>query len=81
MNEIAAGAEATPNINVYGSEPDYRASVAQYQLDSIDSLKRKLAQFPEGAIFTWSFGGEAKEGASVLADLRAFLKAHGMTIN
>ena len=80
VTEIAAVAEATPNINVYGSAPDYHASVAQYQTDSIDSLKRKLAQFPEGTIFTWSFGGEEKEGPSILADLRVFLKGHDMTI-
>jgi len=81
VNDIASQAEVIPNINVYGSEPDYHASVAQYQADSIDSLKQKLAQFPEGSTFTWSFGGEEKEGAAILADLRAFLKAHGMTIN
>jgi len=80
VNEITAEADATPIINAYGSEQNYHASVAQYQVDSIDSLKRKLAQFPEGTIFTWSFGGEEKDGASILADLRLFLKAHGMTI-
>jgi hypothetical protein len=80
VNEITVEAEATPNINVYGSGEDYHASVAQYQADSIDLLKQKLAQFPQGTTFTWSFGGEEKEGASILADLRAFLKGHGMTI-
>jgi hypothetical protein len=80
VNEITAEAEATPNINVFGSEQDYHASVAQYRVDSIDLLKEKLAQFPKGAIFAWWFSGEEKEGASILADLRAFLKARGMTI-
>lgn len=80
MKDITEGAEATPNINVYGSAPDYRGSVAQYQTDSLDALKQKLVQFPQGAVFTWSFGGDEKEGAAVLADLRAFLKGRGMTI-
>jgi hypothetical protein len=80
VQEIATEAETAPNINVYGSEPNYHASVAQYQVDSIDSLKRKLAQFPEGTIFTWSFSGDEKEGASILADLGLFLKGYGMTI-
>jgi hypothetical protein len=80
VNEITTEAEDTPNTNVYGSAQGYHASVAQYQVDSIDSLKRKLAQFPEGTVFTWSFGGEEKEGASILADLRLFLKGRGMTI-
>jgi hypothetical protein len=80
VQEIARGATAAPNINVYGSEPSYHASVAQYQVNSIESLKRKLAQFPEGTIFTWSFSGDEKDGGSVLTDLRAFLKGHSMTI-
>jgi hypothetical protein len=80
VKEITEGAEATPSINVYGLAPDYRGSVAQYQTDSLDALKQKLAQFPQGTVFTWSFGGDEKEGAAVLADLRAFLKARGMTI-
>ena len=81
VSALAASAEeATHLINVYGFEPDYHASVAQYEVDSIDSLKQKLAQFPEGASFTWSFAGNEAQGASILADLRAFLKSHGMTI-
>ncbi len=80
VQEIASEAAATPNISVYGSEQSYHASVAQYHVDSIDRLKRKLAQFPEGTIFTWSFSGDKKEGTSILADLRAFLKRHGMTV-
>jgi hypothetical protein len=44
------------------------------------SLKQKLAQFPKGTIFAWSFAGDEKEGASILADLREFLKGYGMTI-
>ena len=80
VQEITAQAAATPNVNVYGSPDGRRGSVAQYQVDSIGSLKRKLAQFPEGTQFTWLFSGDQRDGASVLADLRAFLKSHGMTI-
>ena len=80
VDEIASQGEEIPHINVYRSDPDYQGSVAQYQADSLDSLKQKLAQFPQGSTFTWSFAGEEKEGAAVLADVRAFLKAHGMTV-
>ena len=80
VNEVVSQIEGIPNINVYRSDPDYQGSVAQYQADSLDSLKQKLAQFPQGSTFTWSFAGEEKEGAAVLADVRAFLKAHGMTV-
>lgn len=80
VQEIITEAEAAPNINVYRLAPDYRASVAQYQAGSLDALKQKLVQFPQGTVFTWSFGGDEKEGAAVLADLRAFLKGRGMTI-
>jgi len=80
VHEIAEEAAAAPNINVYGSEPTYHASVAQYQINSVVSLKQKLAQFPKGTIFAWSFAGDEKEGASILADLREFLKGYGMTI-
>ena len=80
VQEIARQATGPSNINVYGSKQNYHASVAQYRVDSIDSLKQKLGQFPEGTVFTWSFGGDEKEGVSILADLRAFLKEHGMSI-
>ncbi len=70
-----------PIINAYRvSQGQYSAIVNQYHLESLDRLKEKLAQFPEGTIFQWSFSGDTKDGASALAEIRAFLEQHGMTV-
>src|SRR5208337_2928086 len=56
------------------------ASVNQYGLDSLDSLRQKLSQFPKGTAFKWAVEGPAEDAAPVLAEIRAFLKNHGMTL-
>jgi hypothetical protein len=77
---VVSEAARTPTIVAFGPAPSYHASVAQYQVDSIDSLKQKLGQFSNGTHFRWSFSGDEKEGLSILADLRTYLKDRGMTI-
>jgi hypothetical protein len=63
-----------------GYEGEYSATVNQYQLDSLDSLKQKLAQFPKGTVFNWAFADDTKDGAPILAEIQGFLAEHGMTI-
>jgi hypothetical protein len=79
--EMMAQYSATPVINVFsGNEGHYSATVNQYQLDSLDSLKQKLTQFPKGTVFDWAFADDVKDGAPILAQIQAFLAEHGMTI-
>jgi hypothetical protein len=72
---------ATPLITVcLAYEGQYSSTVNQYQLDSLDSLKQKLAQFPKGTVFNWAFPDDTKDGAPILAEIQGFLAEHGMTI-
>jgi hypothetical protein len=59
----------------------YQITVAQYQLDSMASLKRKLAQFPEGTVFTLEVNDPYPTAASrVAAEVKSFLEEHGMKL-
>lgn len=81
LQDINTECSDAPVINIFvQAEGRYSASVNQYQLDSLDALKHKLAQFPTGTTFKWAFGGEPKDAAPVLADIRTFLDEHGMEI-
>ena len=76
VQQIIQASTATPVINVFSSaEGRYSATVNQYRVDSLDSLKQKLVQYPEGTTFTWAFAGDAKEGTPILADIRSFSKS------
>ena len=76
-----AQCSGTPRITVSPAyEGHYSATVNQYQLDSLDSLKQKLIQFPRGTIFEWVFADDVKDGTPILAEIRGFLAEYGMTI-
>jgi hypothetical protein len=56
----------------------FHALLAQYEFQSIDDLKAKLAQFPSGTKFFFSVkAGESNDQSR--ADLLAFLNSHGMS--
>ena len=61
---------------------DARFDVLQYNLNSLDSLEKKLSQFPSGSSFVWSdaFAGSSPDAAKNFAELSHFLKAHGMSL-
>jgi hypothetical protein len=56
--------------------------VLQYHLNSLDSLRNKLSQFPLGSSFVWSEGSAmpSAEGVKNFIELSQFLKAHGMSL-
>jgi hypothetical protein len=56
--------------------------VLQYHLESLDSLRNKLSQFPLGSSFVWSEASAtpSAEGAKNFVELSHFLKAHGMSL-
>lgn len=55
----------------------FRATVVQYTLSSMRALKDKLIQFPPGTKFTLFLSMGEPES---IADLRAFLESHGMSL-
>ncbi len=62
----------------YSSQNRFHARVAQYDFQSMDDLKAKLAQFPAGTKFFFSFtAGEASD--QTRSELLAFLNSHGMS--
>ena len=61
--------------------PRFHARVAQYYLDSMDSLKNKLNQFPSGTKFAVSTTpNDSTADDQGLSEIRAFLSSHGMSI-
>lgn len=55
----------------------FYARVAQYELHSMDALKKKLTQFPSGTKFLISISPVDDQ---TLIDLRTFLSNHGMSL-
>lgn len=66
----------------HGSEPfPFHARVAQYEFQSLDALKEKLAQFPSGTVFFLSRPSvESPSNDQTCAELRTFLSSHGMSL-
>jgi hypothetical protein len=66
----------------HGSEPyPFHAQVAQYEFQSMDALKEKLAQFPSGTTFFFSKSRAAASANDLtVAELRTFLSSHGMSV-
>jgi hypothetical protein len=59
----------------------FHAQVAQYEFQSMDALKDKLAQFPSGTKFLLTISPDGSPvGDQTLADLHTFLSNHGMTV-
>jgi len=69
-------------LSPFGDQP-YSISVAHYQLDSLESLKQKLLQFPPGTLFTWSntSGNHDQQRAQELfQQLKSYLEERGMKL-
>jgi hypothetical protein len=66
----------------HGSEPfPFHARVAQYEFQSMDALKEKLAQFPSGTKFFLTRPSvESPANDQTSAELRTFLSSHGMSL-
>jgi hypothetical protein len=77
---LQASADPMIAVNSFGSAT-YSVSLAQYQLDSIEATKQKLAQFPKGTSFTLQLNGsDAAEMTRVATDLKSVLGEHDMKI-
>ncbi len=60
-----------PNLEILG-----KATVAHYRLDSMDALKKKLAQFPRGTVFQWNRDGTEE----LLHELESYLNNLGCSL-
>jgi hypothetical protein len=60
--------------------PLFHAHLAPYTFRSIDGLKQKLLQFPAGTKFLLWWPSVEEQNQSCIADVRAFLKDHGMSL-
>jgi hypothetical protein len=58
----------------------FHARVAQYEFQSMSALKDKLAQFPSGTSFYLATPARDSTDNQSLAELRAFLSEHGMSV-
>jgi hypothetical protein len=67
-------------VNTFG-DGSFSGGVYQYQTDSIDTLKEKLAQFPSGTLFAVQLNGsETQELKKSLNDLQSVTEEHGSKI-
>ncbi len=60
----------------------YSINVAHYSFDSLESLKQKLRQFPEGTVFTWAVSGGAEDSRAreLFREFETYLAELGMKL-
>jgi hypothetical protein len=58
----------------------YSGSVAQYKLNSVESLKRKLLQFPRGTRFRWSSDQGDPKVEVYFKEVKSYLEDHGLKL-
>jgi hypothetical protein len=67
-------------IFIDSSSFGFHARVAQYEFQSIDALKAKLAQFASGSKFALTISTTEPSATETAAELRNFLITHGMSV-
>jgi hypothetical protein len=82
LDNILDGWERKPWTISYdrtGQQQHFR--VLQYEMDSLDRIREKLAQFPPGSNFTWAgSGGPAADEKKLAHELSEFLATHAMKL-
>ncbi len=66
-------------LTVYSCAPRFSAQIAQYDLDSLEGLKKKLAQFAPHTEFSLSLPA-AEDDQSCVAEVRGCLAGHEMLV-
>ena len=73
--------ETTIDISRFEAFDDLSARVAQYEVDSLTSLTRKLSQYPRGMSFTLRMtGGDAVQRRALTAELMAWANKQGFVV-
>ena len=81
VDSMLAGWDRKPwTISHYRSFDQLHFQVLQYEADSLENIKQKLAQFPAGSDFTWRGEAESVEERSIARDLAEFLARHEMKL-
>jgi hypothetical protein len=75
-----AGEATTIHISTFDSDTEFAARVAQYSLDSIGALAKKLAQYPKGTTFTVRASGDPETARAITADLTAWAARQRLSI-
>ena len=68
-------------ISIDLSPSRFYARVVQYEFQSMDALKEKLAQFPSGTKFALTITTTESSSSETAAELRSFLTSHGMSVS
>jgi hypothetical protein len=73
--------DTTIDISRFEAFDDLSAQIAQYRIDSLPSLTRKLAQYPRGTSFTLRVtDGDAVQRRTLTAELRAWATKQGFAV-
>ena len=67
-------------ILIDSSSFGFHARVAQYEFQSVDDLKEKLAQFASGTRFALTISATESSASETAAELRNFLISHSMPV-
>jgi hypothetical protein len=67
-------------IIIDSSSFGFHARVVQYEFQSIDALKEKLAQFASGTRFALTISTTESSASETAAEVRNFLITHGMSV-
>ena len=71
----------TIEISRFEAFDDLTAQIAQYRLDSLPSLTRKLSQYPRGTNFTLRMtGGDAAQRRTLTTELRGWATKQGFAV-
>jgi hypothetical protein len=66
----------TVNVSMFDGI-DFQGRLAQYHINSLAGLGRKLSQYPKGTIFIVRAGGDAETARSIAAELTAWAAKQG----
>jgi hypothetical protein len=67
----------TVNVSTFDGI-DFEGRLAQYYINSMAALGRKLSQYPKGTIFTVRAGGDAETARAITAELTAWAAKQGL---
>jgi hypothetical protein len=78
---LMGNATETETLNVSTFDGiDFEGRLAQYYINSMAALGRKLSQYPKGTIFTVRASGDAETVRGITAELSGWASKHGFTI-
>ena len=74
-----AAESVTVNVSTFDGI-DFEGRLAQYYMNSIAALGRKLSQYPKGTIFVVKASGDAETARGITAELTAWAAKQGFTL-